>query len=131
MNTKKIVIIAVILLLSVGTAAALSFNVLPAIRMHLAGTTLEESSVVVDDITPVGNKKLNSVSVTLNNTDTIDHTVVNVYASIENANEVEIGTGLLTAVVVSAGTISTVSISITEKPQMADVSQMIITVKEL
>jgi len=123
---KKLTI-AIILILMIGTAA-LSFNVIPAIKMHIAGTTLEESLVEVTDIIPIGNKKLNSVDVTVNNTDTVSHNV-NMYLSVEDISNTEIDTGTKTATVPVG--ISTVNIPADNKVDMVDVVNIIITIREV
>ena len=124
---KKLTIV-IILILMIGTAAALSFNVIPAIKMHIAGTTLEESLVTVTDIIPIGNKKLNSVDVTVDNTDTIAHDI-NLYLSVEDIASVEIDTGTKT-ITVPVG-LSTVNIPADNRVDMVDVVNIIITIREV
>jgi hypothetical protein len=129
MRTKQIAIVILLILLTAGTAYAIIFHVLPAVKMYQAGGNLQESLVIVDSFDLNGNKKVQSVSVTLNNTDTIVHTV-NVYISLEDSGAVEIGSGTSLNNVIPAGVTNVLTVPLTVKPALVDVSQTIITVKE-
>jgi hypothetical protein len=127
---QKIIAILLICLLCAGTAYAIVFHVLPTMKIYQAGGNLQESLVTVDSFDLNGNKKVQSVSVTLNNTDSVSHTV-NVYVSLEDAGAVEIGSGSSLSNVIAAGTTSSISVTLTVKPALVDVAQTVITVKEV
>ena len=130
MNRKtKLISILIILLLCAGTAYGLIFHVIPAIKMYQAGGSLQESLVTVNSFDLNGNKKVQSVSVTLNNTDVVGHTV-NVYVSLEDVAAVEIGSGSSLGNVVASGTTSNIVVALTVKPDLVDVVQTVITIKE-
>lgn len=132
MNKKLRTVITVLIVLALitGTGTALIVNTIPAVKMHMATTTLAESDVVVTDIVPLGNKLLRSVEVTLNNTDVNPHTVtlnVDVYGTGVDP----IGTGILTNQVIGAGVTDTFTVTMGVKPDMKDVVSIDVVVREL
>ena len=130
-HVRTTILVLIVLALITGTGAAFVVNIIPAVKMHMASTTLAESVVVVEDIVPLGNKLLRSVEVTVNNTDVADPHTVNIYVDVYGTGVDPIGTGILTNEVIGAGLTDTFTVNMGVKPDFEDVVSIDVIIREL
>jgi len=128
--TKKVLGAFVLLVVIASSAVAISVYTLPSLRMNQAGGSLQESLVKVDSFDLNSNRKVNSVSVKLNNTDIIPH-LVDIFVSLENYEGMEVSNGNLSNNSILPKEAREVIVALSSQPDLTSVAETFITLKEI
>lgn len=114
LNRKRLVaILLVVILISAGTAAAVTLTALDFNPLEPGKGPLTDSVLVIDS-EQIEYNGLNATGVTLdvNNTDTADHGG-DVYVALKNASGAVVSSGSQTGLTFTGGTVTSVTVSVT------------------